>query len=370
MRNSILIIILLSLFSCNEKKSSKNKVIEQNEVTNKIDVSNINKENNSNFIIITHDYNYEKDYYRINLNEYNLKGNKLKSNKRNLSFGKYKDVLMGGKYNTSGAYYPVQFDNNQNKMYMSIYRADEIEGTFDYSKILEYNLKNDSIREIISFSDYFNSWYLSASNKKIFGFDNSIKSLISVELNNSKVDTLYTSNSSFEEIEYHLNKDKSLDVITFDRESGLTKFNVDISTNKTFKTTLQPLTSFSSYRKGVILQTYKDFTNNIEELRIYKNSKKKSIPFDFKNFNTYWINDFEFIVIKKDEIQKINTDLEIIDSFSHNKIHVIDVISDLIFVSYYENNDKKISTLNFDFENLVEIPNIKPEEIVSIIENN
>ena len=99
MKNSIIIIILLSLFFCNEKKSSKNKAIEQSEVTNKVDVSNINKKNNSNFIIITHDYNYEKDYYGINLNEYDLKGNKLKSNKRNLSFGQEKIYSLISKKN-------------------------------------------------------------------------------------------------------------------------------------------------------------------------------------------------------------------------------------------------------------------------------
>lgn len=369
MRNSILIIILLSLLACKEKKSSKNKVIEQSEITYKVDTLNNNKkskENNSDFIIITHDYDFEKDYYGIILNEYVLKGSDLKSNIHDLSFGKFKDVLMGGKYNSSGAYYPVQFDNGQNKIYMSIYKADEMEGTFDYNKILEYNLKNDSIREVISFSDYFNSWYLSTPSNKIFGFDNTTKSLISVDLDSSIVDTLYTSTSYFEEIEYHLNNNKSLDVITFDRENGLIKFNIDLSTNKTVKTTLHPLTSFSSYRKGLVIQTYKDFKNNIEELRIYENSKEKSIPFDFKNFNTFWLNDFEFIVIKDDEIQKMNTDLEVINSFKYNNIHIIDVTSDLIFVSYYENNDKKVGALDFDFENLIEIPNIEPEEIVLI----
>lgn len=366
MRNSVLFIIILSLLACNRKKSSKKNTIEQN----KVNISSINKESNSNFIIITSDYNFEEDYYGINLNKYDLQGSKLKSDKLNLSFGKFKDVLMAGKYNASGANYPVQFDNVRNKLYLSIYKADEMEGTFDYCKILEYNLKNDSIREIKSFSDYFYSWYLSISSNKLFGFDNISKSIISVELSNSKVDTLYTHNYPFEEIEYYINKDKSLDIITFNRESGLIKFNIDLSTNKILKTTLQPLTSFSSYRQGLIVQTYKDFRNNIEELRIYKNSKKKSIPFDFKNFNTFWITDFQFIVIKNNEIQKINTNLEIIDSFSHNRIHIIDVTGDMIFISYYENNEEKIGALSFDFKNLIEIPNIKPEEIVAIIKNN
>lgn len=368
MRNLIFIIILLSLFVYNEKILSNNKVNEQSEVINKVDTSNINNKdqnNDSKFIIITRDYDYEKNYFGINLNEYVLNDSDLKSNKRNLSFGKFKDILMDGKYNSSGAYYPVQFDYDQNKMYISIYRADEAEGDFNYNKILEYNLANNSIKEVISFSDYFRSWYLSSSSNKIYGFDFPSKSLISVGLDSSIIDTLFTSNTYLKEIEYHLNYDTSLDIIAIDGENGLTKFNIDFSTKKLVKTTLLSLRSFSSYRKGLVIQTYKSIKNN-RELRLYDNSNLKSIPFDFINVNTFWINDFEFIVKKEDEIQKINTDLEIINSFKCKKIHVIDVTSNLIFVSYFEKDDKKIGVLNFDFQRLIEIPNIEPEKIVVI----
>jgi hypothetical protein len=273
---------------------------------------------------------------------------------------------MGGKYNSSGAFYPVQFDFLKDKVYLSIYKADEMEGIFEYNKILEYNVKNDSIKEVISFSDYFNSWYLSTLNNKIYGFDTSSKAIVAIELNSLKVDTLYTYTSYFEEIEYYPNNDKSLDIVTFDRKDGVTKFNVNYDTSEIIKTNLYPLTSFSSYRNNSVIQTYKDFNNDIEELRIYNNSGKKSIPFNFKNFNTLWINDAEFIAIKENEIQKINTDLEIVNSFKRKNIHVIDVKDDLIFISYSEENEDKVGILSFDFEHLIEIPTIKSEEIVAI----
>lgn len=370
-KNYLILLILLLSISCSKKKPSIEqikKIPVHEEKINSSEKVEINDKNEHHFLIITADYNFESAYYGIIQNEYTLKGKALEAEKRPISFGKYKDVLMGGKYNSSGAFYPVQFNFLKDKVYLSIYKADEMEGTFDYNKILEYDINSDSIREIMSFSDYFNSWYLSTPNNKIYGFDSSSKSILSIEINTLKVDTLYTYTSYFEEIEYHPDTDKSLDIITFDRKNGVAKFNINYDTSKIIKTNLYPLTSFSSYRKNSVVQTYKDYNSDIEELRIYNKSGKKSIPFDFKNFNTLWINDTEFLVIKKNEIQKINTDLEVVNSFKRKNIHVIDVVDDLIFISYFEENEDKVGVLTFDFEHLIEIPNIKSEEIVAIKE--
>jgi hypothetical protein len=205
-------------------------------------------------------------------------------------------------------------------------------------------------------------------SNKIYGIDTSSKSIIGISLDTLEVDTFYTDTSYFEEIEYHVDDDKSLDIITFDRKNGVTKFNINYTSNELTKTDLYRLTSFSSYIKNAVIQTYKDFRNNIEQLRIYNKSENKSIPFNFKNFNTFWINDFEFVATKKDEIQKINANLNILNSYKLENIHVIEVTSNLIFVSYHENNENKVGALAHDFAYFMEIPNIKSENIVAIEE--
>ncbi|TXD50623.1 MULTISPECIES: hypothetical protein [unclassified Polaribacter] len=361
------IFISFFLFACTNKKVDSKRVPSILVKKEKIKDAIIKKENT--LLIVTHDYDYELNYYGIILHEYLLKDTVLSSSKRAISFGPYKDVLMGGKYSSAGANYPVQVNFNENKVFMSIYKADEMEGIFDYNKILEYNVKNDSIKEIVSFSDYFNSWSLSTYNNKIYGFDHTSKAFISISLNNLEIDTLYVSNSSFDEIEYHYNKNQFLDIIAFNRENGVIKFNIDFVTNKLNKTILYPLKSFSSYRKGIAIGTYKDFSSNTEELTLYNGSNKKSVPFDFKNFNTHWINDSEFLVIKQDEIQKIDTNLEVVDVFKREKIHIIDVTTDFILISYFMENEEKVGLLDFDFKKIIDIPNILPEDIVLIKDN-
>lgn len=365
-KNPILILIVLLFYACNEKKSI-NKMIKQEVNIKDVDTLNPIKENNENFVIATIDYDFEADYYGLNLIDYELIGNSLNSNIRKLSFGKYKDVLMSGKYNSMGAYYPIQFDFSNNKMYFSIYKADEMEGEFYYNKILEYNLNNDSIREIISFSDYLNSWYLSTVNRKIYSFDNTGKTIISVDLLNSIVDTLYKFTSYFDEIDYYpINKDY-LNIITSNKDIGVIKFKVNLKTNEISKTEIcHPTTSSTSYNNGVVVETFKDYNNYIEELRIYNHSERKSIPYNFKNFNVFWISDSNFVAIKENEIQKINLDLEVVNVFKKRRIHIIDVVKNLILISYYEDKDEKVGLLNYDFKNLIEIPNIKASDIVVI----
>ena len=366
--NFILLSIIFLLSGCSEKKDSN--TISTDRATKEVTIKSSKKDSiitvTNQFIIVTQNYDFDKDYYGIIKNEFTLKGTRLESTTDSISFGKFKDVLMGGKYNTSGANYPVQFNPAKTKIYLSIYSADEMEGIFDYNKILEYDMGNDSVREIYSFSDYFFSWYLSESNNKIYGFDNTSKSLVSIDIGNSNLDTLYSSTTHFEEIEYHLRNNESLDIITFDRDNGVTKFNVNLNTNELSRTPLLPLNSFSSYKNGFIVETFKDFKNDIEELRIYSGSNKKSIPFYFNNFNTFWINDSEFIVLKKNLIQKINTDLELMNEFTAVNLHVIDVTAKIILVSYTENGVKKSGFLDFDFNNLIEIPSIESNKIVLI----
>lgn len=365
---SHILLIMILISGCSEKKDSNTISTNRTkkEATPKPPKKDSIISETNQFIIVEHNYNFEKDYYGIIKHELTLKGTSLESTTDSMSFGVFKDVLMGGKYNTSGANYPVQFNLANTKAYLSIYSADEMEGTFDYNKILEYDMENDSVREIYSFSDYFFSWYLSESNNKIYGFDNTSKSLVSINIENSNLDTLYSSTSHFEEIEYHKESNESLDIITFDRDNGVTKFDINLKTNELIRTPFLSLNSFSSYKNGVIVETFKDFKNDIEELRIYNGPNKNSIPFDFKNFNTFWINNSEFIVLKKNLIQRINTDLELIDEFSAENLHVIDVTAKTLLVSYTANGVEKAGFLDFDFNNLVEILNIEPNKIVLI----
>jgi hypothetical protein len=362
----IFIIVGLTLFACNSEDSAQNSEKNQIERTEE-SVLESNFERNlktDSFIIVTHNNNFKANEYGISIYNFKMTDTILHLRKNSLNFGKFKAPLMSGKYNMSGAYYPVQFDIKNEKVYFSIYKADEYEGTFEYNKIIEYDLKKKSVREVVSFQNYFPSWYLASYNNKIYAIDNDNKSLISINIKNSKIDTLMKFLNYFDDVDYFQKSTEKLEIISSDRKEGVFKIEINLKTNELSKQLLYPAKSHSSYQEGKVLETFKDFKSDIEELRIYNGANKKSTSFDFKNFNTYWINDSEFLVIKEDEIQKLDTLFNVIDKFRRKNIHIIDVTSSLILISYTQNKEKKLGLLDFNFDHLVQITNVKPEDVV------
>lgn len=365
------VILVGALLSCNDQSKSNNAKdnVKKDTISGTLHAEPLlaaAKTFSETFAIIAHDYDYENNNYGIRIKECEYANGQLASRDKKIDFGIYKDVLMLGKYNSLGAYYPVQFGADMNKVYLSIYKADEEEGIFYYNKILEYDLKSDSLREVVSLPDYLPSWYYAEPNNKIYGFDNTTRSLISVDILSGKIDTLLSIHVYLENIEYHQVNEGNIEVIGFGKESGVFKLEVNLTNDDVTKTDLYPVADFSSYHKGMVVETFKDFRNDKDELRLHTESDVKSIPFDFKNFNTYWINDSEFLVIKDNSIEKVNTSLFTVAVFRKEQIHIIEVLKNSLIISYEQDSDKKIGMLNFDFTHLEEIKEIDPSDIVAI----
>jgi hypothetical protein len=257
----IFIIVGLTLFACNSEDSAQNSEKNQIERTEE-SVLESNFERNlktDSFIIVTHNNNFKANEYGISIYNFKMTDTILHLRKNSLNFGKFKAPLMSGKYNMSGAYYPVQFDIKNEKVYFSIYKADEYEGTFEYNKIIEYDLKKKSVREVVSFQNYFPSWYLASYNNKIYAIDNDNKSLISINIKNSKIDTLMKFLNYFDDVDYFQKSTEKLEIISSDRKEGVFKIEINLKTNELSKQLLYPAKSHSSYQEGKVLETFKDF---------------------------------------------------------------------------------------------------------------
>ena len=368
MKNKVILIFLIFSFPLCQAKSINNKSVCSPEkvfvVANSAVKLSITEDTTESFVIVSHDYDFKSNYYGITIQKF--KDRELKQNIHKVNLSPYKGVLAPGMYDTKGAYYPVQFNSDFSKLYISIYDANEMEGTFEWSKIIEYDLMNDSIREIAAFSDYFSSWYYSESNNTIYGFDTSSKSVISIDLESTKVNTIHSFEKYFEEIDYQDLDSDSLEILLSRSNENILKMTVDLATNTSSIQELYSVTNFSSYKDGKIVETFKDFRNGTEQLRLYSDDEMKREPFDFRNFNTYWINNNEFVIMKENKISKIGTDLKIIDEFKKDKIHIIDVLDNLIAVSYYEKGTRKFGLVDFDFTELIEVSDVNVSNIVLI----
>lgn len=311
-------------------------------------------------VFICHDYNFEKGYYGLSIHEMHA-GNTVPEKK--IDFYPYSGALLQGKYNSSGAYYPVQFNSSLSTFYFSLYKGDEMEGTLDWNKIIEYDVVTDSIREIASFSDYVISWFFAEWNNKIYGFENTKRSFISIALNTLEIDTLYTFKKPFEDIEYHVREDSILETILFSKDTGVLKLSINLNTDEAKQEKLYDMADFSSYKNGQVIEMYNDF-RGIEGIKIHSKEGTQTKPFNFSNFNTYWINDSQFVVMAENELVLFNTALESIATYHKENIHVIDCLENSLFISYSENGIKKAGFLSQDLKNLKPLDGFDPSVIV------
>ncbi|WP_323756534.1 hypothetical protein [Roseivirga sp.] len=367
------LLVALSVIGCSQ--GTTNKVESSNSPQNTVVTDTVivktkttlNQPISENFLVVSSYNSNEKGVYGINLKEFEIIDGKTEVKNRNLDLGEYKEGLMNGKYNATGSSFPVQFDLNNNKAYLSIYSDNEIEDIYYYGKILEYDLQTDSIREIITFSDYFRSWHYSPYNNKIYGFDNASESIISIDTKNLEVNTLHTFRTFPEKLEYVETNQGILSIFAYYSPGNLSKYDVNLTNNDfTLKDSFSS-TKYWSYRKGMITQAFKDFETGHAELRILKNSETKSTPFDLSNFNTYWISDSEFLGIQKNKIVKFNTELQRVNEFTKNSIHVIEVLKNSLVIFFLEGKEIKLALVDFDFNQFIEIKGIDQNHLITIV---
>ena len=298
-------------------------------------------------IIASRDYDFDKNHYLLNIDRISATSSAPVS-MYTIDFSNFAGILTGGMYNTSGEYYPVQLSADAKKVYWSIYSADEMEGTFDWCKLLEYNAETETVREIAQFSDYFSSWILSEENNHIYGFTAGKKALLSVNLNTLTVDTLFRSSTYFEDATY-VKESGKLVVVPYSREEGLLRLTIDLQTQQLSQEKLYSMKDFSSYRNGMAVETYTNH-RSIRSIKVYTPGGNKEQAIAFSNHNTYWLDDQHFVVKVGEVLKVYNLNLQETNSLSLEKVNIVDVIGNALLVSYYINKQKKLMLLSKDFQ--------------------
>lgn len=318
---------------------------------NKLEKEEPSAENTSwianEIIIASRDYDFDKNHYLLNIDKISATSS-APVRMYTIDFSQFAGILTGGMYTTSGEYYPVQLSSDAKKVYWSIYSADEMEGTFDWCKLLEYNTETDTVREIAQFSDFFSSWILSEENNHIYGFTAGKKALLSINLNTLSVDTLFRSNSYFEDATYVKEGDK-LVVIPYSREDGLLRLTIDLQTQQVSQEKLYSMKDFSSYRNGMAIETYTNH-RSISSIKVYTPGSNREQAIVFSNHNTYWLDDQHFVVKVGELLKVYNLNLQEINSLFLEKVNIVDVIGNALLVSYYLHDQEQLMLLSKDFQ--------------------
>ena len=244
-------------------------------------------------------------------------------------------------YNTSGAWYPVQYTRDLSKVYICIERADEMDGIFYFCKLMEYQVATKTFKEIISFDESMSSWYFVEANHTIYWPDDSTKQIIACRVDSAQLDTLHPPIDSLGSCEYFMENNK-LQVIA-DKYANITRWEIDPATNSITKHPLytkgpyHKKASFTgtSYHKGYVVETYME--EHEKESGVIMHSPAGIIRklIDFRNYYTHWIDDDHFTLETEDKLLILDKQLEITAELKLSKIHVEDAFTDALVLTYW-----------------------------------
>ncbi|HAS43911.1 MAG TPA: hypothetical protein DCS93_25770 [Microscillaceae bacterium] len=275
--------------------------------------------------------------------------------KKEIDLSKYsKGELAASRYNSTSAWEPVQCNAAMDKFYISLISANMLEGTFEWNKIIEYNTKDGSYKEIVSLDKPMYSWYYVESANKIIGLLE--KQLVSIDLPSQKVEDIFTLDKVPGQTMYDL-KENKLKIAAQADKNEVIELLVDINTNKVEKRKIGMMNQLSSVRNDQYVELYKEWKDGgAEEVRLHMDGTKKSIPFNFSNFSSYWINDDQFVLMTKNTLHLMDTQLKEVRKFEKANIHLIDCLESNLLIEYGENtSNKKVALLDFDFKNLIDL---------------
>ncbi len=271
-----------------------------------------------------------------------------------INIGKFDGLISTTKYNASGAHYSVQFKNDLSKVYLCIENIDEMEGIFNFCKLVEYDVAKKKFREVISFTESVASWYFFEQKNIIYWDDYSTKSLLSINLDSNITDTILGPKEYSGSVDYQLENDQLTFLFSTNDTLTIWKLSPEDSKPEKIRTIKlgpyknQKIGGYSSYRKGYMVETFSDFkTDKGFILHTSSTIKKKYI--DFINFGTNWTDDDHFTLEMEDSILIFNKELEVVQKLETHKMHVYQAFPDAILVVFLRNNKWEMALYSTDF---------------------
>jgi hypothetical protein len=364
------------MIGCNSPQSSSSEQTENKtehnqtqESPSKVTEAKQKSDKPHHFMIVSVERKHEPEYkYSISVQQY--KNQMPTGDKKEIDLSQFGGDIMHGKYQASGAFnFPVQLNADQTKAYCSIVKHDAMEGEFDWAKLIEVNLNTGAKKVIAEFSDFFPAWHYAEAVNKIYGYLPHEKHFLAIDTESGKKKLLKKFRSSQKEFMYFPQQDGKIEIITQNSDNKIFQHKLNPKTNFITSIVLEQFKDFSSYKDGKLLEAYKDWQNDQEELRIYQDgTQQNAIPFNFDNFNTFWVNDEAFVCTQEDKLVKINTNLKPMAEFTRKNIRIIDALENHLFISFGEHGSKKAALLSDDFSEVNILKDVDPRKIIALQE--
>jgi hypothetical protein len=376
-------IILLSflLFACQKINSPADKTVIENSTSHTFLRDNNSlfhvdslTELNTNFspggkdvFIVTNDY--EKNV--LNLKVFNSDFTQLKI-KKVINYKLTEGNLSASKYNSSEAYYPIQFKSDFSSCYFFLFKSNEMEDEFSWCKLFEYDLLKDSLKEVLTLGEnYAETWKFVEEVNKIYVIDILSKSLISVDLNKKRFDTIYTANS-ISNADFLLTGD-SLKICFVKNRNEIVRLSIDTRSDL-FKeeTLIIGYDEYSSIKNDQIVIMVNQVTSGnpkeVERIILYEGKHATEYPYNFANFNSFWVDENHFLTLEENYIKKFDSDLRALKAFKLPRPYIYEILDSSVFVQTRPAGTdlKQYYILSRDLTHAKYIGDFEGEEIVVI----
>lgn len=335
-------------------KSHKNALLAGEQGVHKKEVS-------ERFLLINYSPYKEKQDRDIELLVYSVndKGSLLEKTIR-IPLGHYREDLFHlGQM--------VQTGSRLEKIYFVLSEEDLHDGTFEHCKLMEYDVQLETTREIMTFGDYFKSWYYYEPTHRIYAYEDLSHSLICIDPVSLKTDTLATFRNWPANIHAYPMRDDLLVLFVDHSDDGFFQFDINPLNGHFKQTPLKNIWHFNHFRNGVFLETMEVHTAP-KEIRITDLAGRRTMEYDFLRPDAYWINDREFLIRKdRDLLHKINTDLEITAEYQITGINPLQVLNNHLVAIFHEDDEQKTGLFDFNLQKLIELPKTDHRHYIGIM---
>lgn len=263
----------------------------------------------------------------------------------------------------------VQPAKKLHKVYFTLANHDLYEGTFESCRLMEFDAPTGSIREILTFTQYLDSWYYYEPTHTIYAYDRKEFALVAIDPASSETKAV----ASFEYGEgtihpYPVNDQRLL--IFIDQEDGFFRCQINPLTGQATLTRLDQVSGISSYRNEMYVRIPPFYFEN-RRLTLTGPTGSRSLQDVDYGEGSFWISDDKFLVRKQDyTYHLLNTQLEVVGQFHMPGLTLWEVLDNSILVAWYQGEVRKLGLLDFELRRLTELPGINPKHMISIMNLN
>jgi len=214
----------------------------------------------------------------------------------------------------------IQANSDLTKFYFIMYSADYEEDKIFWTKLLEFDVANNSLKEVFNLNEIgLGYWYYSDVLKSIV-IETANNQFSIIDIKSSEIKNIYQGDLS----NVHIKDDdanilifghKGKDIIKVTINSENWQANEDVLGSTFVYSHINNTSSLAD--KAVCLgKSGMGTANPIRTIRLFQNGERKEKEFEYWLQTSFWVSDRTFLVVDENSIKRFDLDLNVVEEIT------------------------------------------------------